>query len=162
MKIFDSMLLVIGAAGAIAWTVIASKDGFKQNNAMIVARSIDIAATIDGEVENEQLEVGTPLRKNDLMVKIRNTRIDRSREIELKTRLAFLKAEIVNIQHEQAGLRKMLAQFEKNSSNYANWLLHDLRLKKQIKQQQWRRNKRNCGRRKSSRRLHWSRTNRSA
>ena len=133
MKIFESVILSVSVVSAVAWTIIGSKDGFNQSNAMIVARSINITSTIDGKVENNQLPVGTPLKRNDLMVKIRNNRIDNSLATQLKTRLTFLKSEIANTRREQAGLHTLLKGFEKRSTAYGAWLLNDLNLQREVK-----------------------------
>ena len=137
MKVFESVLLTIGVVGAIGWTIVSGKDGFRESNAMIVARSISVNSTIDGEIENDQLAVGTSLKPNDLLVKVRSTRVDRSRATELKTRITYLRSEITNTELEQDGLRKMLAGFEKRSTAYAKWQLNDLQLKKEIRKRQF-------------------------
>ncbi len=84
MKFFESVILFTCVIGAVSWTIVSSKDGFKESNAMIVARSISIVATIDGNVQNEPIAVGTTLQSNDMLVKLRNTWVDQSRLTELK------------------------------------------------------------------------------
>ena len=136
MKIFETVFLFTGVIGAIGWTIVSSKDGFKESNAMIVARSISIAATIDGDVQNEPIAVGTTLHINDLLVKLRNARVDQSRLTELKSRLQYLSTEVTNTMREQTGLRKMLDSLRKRSASYSVWLLNDLRLKKEVTMRQ--------------------------
>ena len=133
MRILESIVLIAAITGGISWTIISNKDGYKQNNAMIVARAIDVSATIDGDVENEQLAVGTSLQTDDLMVKIRNTRVDQSRVTELKTKVSYLKREIKSAEYEKVKIDYILADLKKKSQSYKNWLVKNLQLKKDVK-----------------------------
>ncbi len=133
MRILESVVLITAVVGGIGWTIISTKDGYRQNNAMIVARSIDISSTIDGEVENDQLTVGTPLLANDLMVKIRNTRVDQGRVTELHTKVAYLKREIKSAEQEKVKINVMMDDLKKKSISYKNWLVKNLQLKKAVK-----------------------------
>ena len=52
MRKMDVVILFVGIIGAVTWMIMSSKDGYKSNNAIIVARSISIVSTIDGQIEN--------------------------------------------------------------------------------------------------------------
>ncbi len=137
MKILESAILIIAILGGVSWTILSTRDGYTQTNAMIVARSIDISSTIDGEVKNTQLAVGSHLQANDVLVTIRNTRVDYSRVIELTTKINYLKSEITNAKKTKEGLQKLLNDFEKRSTSYSVWLKNDLHLKNEIKKQEY-------------------------
>ncbi len=90
MKIFEYLIFLSAILGGISWTILSTKNGYTQANATIIARSIDITSTIDGKIENGQLIIGTKIKKNDALVTIRDTRIDRSLVTELKTKINYL------------------------------------------------------------------------
>src|SRR3972149_5730463 len=71
-------LLLVGLVGGL-WLLFAGRDGYTGSNAMIVARSISVVAAIEGEVDGLPVKVGSNVAEGDLMVRIQNGRIDRSR-----------------------------------------------------------------------------------
>lgn len=130
MRKIDLIVLVIGAIGALAWMIISSKDGFKANSATIIARSISIASTIDGQVENDPPPAGKRVRSNDLLVRILNGRFDRSRLVEFESQIAFLETEIAGASAQQTELRSLLEKFERRAESYSQWMLKEVALKR--------------------------------
>ncbi len=129
MRKFDILVLIIGIIGAVSWVIISSKDGYKTNNATIVARNISVTSTIDGQVENSPPAVGEKVTLNELLVRIQNGRFDRSRLVEFESRVVYLKSEIENIRTQQAELQLLLKKFKARARSYSHWLLADARLK---------------------------------
>lgn len=130
MRKFDLIVLVIGAIGAIAWMIISNKDGFKANSATIIARSISIASTIDGQVENNPPQAGKRVSSNDLLVRILNGRFDRSRLVEFESHIAFLETEIASASTQQTELNSQLEKFERRAKSYSQWMLKEVALKR--------------------------------
>ena len=128
MRKVDAIILLIGGIEMIFWTLLTNMDGFKGNNSTIVARSIAITATIDGQVENNPPKVGAWVNSDDLLARIYNNRFDRGRLIEYETQIAFLESEIANIQAQQASLGTLQDEFEHRADAYAHWILNDLEL----------------------------------
>ncbi len=136
MKIFEYLIFLSAILGGISWTILSTKNGYTQANATIIARSIDITSTIDGKIENGQLIIGTKIKKNDALVTIRDTRIDRSLVTELKTKINYLQSEIKNTENERKGLKKLLKGFQDRSAAYLKWLKNDLKLQNDIKKRE--------------------------
>ena len=131
MKRIDWIVLSIGVVTAFAWTIVSGKDGFKSSNAMIVARSISITSTIDGHVDNEPPEVGTRVSPSDLLVRIHDNRIDRSRLIDFDSEIGFLQHDIENALRRQEGLDELLKFFQEKSAAHATWIKSDVELRRQ-------------------------------
>ena len=129
MRKIDIMVLIIGIFGAISWVIVSSKDGYKVNNATIVARSISVTSTIDGQIENNPPAVGMKVSMDDLLVRIHNGRFDRSKLVEFESRVVYLNSEIKNVTGQQAELRTLLEKFQTRARSYSDWLLEDAQLK---------------------------------
>lgn len=131
MRTIDWTVLAIGLVAAILWTAVSGKDGFKSNNAMIVARSISITSTIDGHVDNEPPEVGARVSPSELMVRIHNSRIDRGRLIDFDSEIEFLQQDIQNALRQQKDLDELLSYFQEKAAAHAIWIKSDVELRKQ-------------------------------
>ncbi len=129
MRKHDTVILALGIIITILWTVVSGKDGFKGNNATIIARSIAITATIDGQIENNPPPVGTWVNSNDLLARVHNSRFDHSRLMELESQSANLTAEIGNITQQLQSIEQLRSQFEQRTTAHANWVVSDLELK---------------------------------
>ncbi len=130
MRKFDILVLIIGIIGAISWVIVSGKDGYKVGNATIVARSISVTSTIDGQVENNPPAVGQKVSTNDLLVRIHNDRFDRSKLVEFESQTVFLNSEIENVTIQQVELRTLLQKFHSRARSYSKWLLEDAKLKR--------------------------------
>lgn len=130
MRRVDVILMAIGLLAALTWVVFTGKDGYKSSNATIVARSLSISATIDGQVDNHPPVVGTRVDSNDLLVRVHNNRIDKSRLVEYDTEIAFLKNEIKNIEQQQEEMSELLQTFQLKADAHAAWMLKDAKLRK--------------------------------
>ena len=124
-----ALLLVVLAAGL--WLRAAGRGGYIGSNAMIVARSVSVVAAIEGDVDGLPVKVGSKVAEGDLMVRIQNGRIDRSRLAELESQLAFYRSEIANAGVEREQLTGLLEHFDKQAAMYSTWLVQDLRLRRQ-------------------------------
>jgi multidrug resistance efflux pump len=131
MLIKDLFFLLLAGLACGIWVLFAGRSGYTGNNAMIVARSISVAATIEGEVEALPVKVGSIVAEGDLMARIQNGRIDRSRLTELESQLQFLRSEVASAQVERRELEKLLKDYEKQASSYAEWFKQDLQLRRQ-------------------------------
>ena len=129
-EIFILLLVVLAAA---TWLIFLGRDGYTGNNAMIVTRSISVASTIDGQVENEPPAVGSKVTAGDLLARIRNGRIDRGRLAQLQSQQKFFGSEIANARSEKSGLEALLDQFERKASFYSRWLAEDSGLRRRQK-----------------------------
>lgn len=130
MRKIDLLVLVMGGIGAVAWAIISNKDGFKANSATIIARSISIASTIDGQVDNDPPAAGKRVSDNDLLVRILNGRFDRSRLVEFESQIAFLETEIAGAVAQQTELNAQLEKFERRAKSYSQWMLKEVSLKR--------------------------------
>ena len=124
------VLLVVGLIAGL-WLLFAGRHGYTGSNAMIVARSVAVVAAIEGEVDGLPVKVGSNVAEGDLMVRIQNGRIDRSRLTDLESQLEFYRSEIANAEVERKQLTGLLEHFEKQAAMYSTWLVQDLRLKRQ-------------------------------
>ncbi len=122
-------MLIAGLATALIWALVSGKDGFKGNNAIIVARSISILATLDGQVVNDPPAVGDRVRVDELLVRIHNSRIDRGRLVELDSEIAYLQRSIENAEAQQEELSALLAHYEEKLESHSKWLLADTELR---------------------------------
>ncbi len=129
MRRIDLIILLVGLLCALSWTFISAKDGFKSSQAIILARSISIESTIDGEIDAPLPEVGSRIDVQDLLVRVHNNRIDQSRLIEFDSEIAFLENEISNIQAQQNKLESLLASYKQRSDTYTSWMTNDVELK---------------------------------
>ncbi len=129
MRKIDLLVLLVGIIGAISWVIISSKDGYKTSNATIVARSISVTSTIDGQVENSPPAVGARVSSNELLVRIHNGRFDRSRFVEFESQVGFLDAEIKNVTAQIETSESQLRAFKERARTYSAWLLDDAKLK---------------------------------
>ena len=130
MRVIDTVILAVGVFSAIAWVVFSGKDGFKSPDTMILARSISISSTIDGQVRNTPPPVGARVRADDMLVHIQNGRLDRSRLVELESQIKFFKSEIANGTEQQKALVTLYKKFEKRAATYKAWMLKDVQLRK--------------------------------
>lgn len=126
MRKIDFLVLMVGLVGALAWVIISGRDGFKANSAVIVARSISVVSTIDGQIDNDPPVAGERVRTDRLLVRIRNGRIDRSKLTEYESTIAFLSAEIENIKTQQVYLKSQLERFQSRAKTFSSWLVKDL------------------------------------
>lgn len=129
MRKLDVILLTVGAIVTFVWVLFSAKDGFKANNATIVARSIAVVATMDGQVENKPPAVGARVSSMDLLARIHDSRFDRGRLTELESQVAFLQAEIKNLRDQQQALKSRQQAFNARAASYSEWMLDDARLK---------------------------------
>ena len=129
MRKLDILILVIGIFGAIGWVIVSGKDGYKANNATIVARSISVASTINGQVENNPPAVGQKVNAKDLLVRIHDGRFDRNKLVEFESRVVYLVSEIENVNEQQIKLQNLMQRFQTRAHSYANWMLNDAKLK---------------------------------
>ena len=123
-------LLLVGLFAGL-WLWVAGREGYTGSNAMIVARSVSVVAAIEGAVDGLPVKVGSKVAEGDLMVRIQNGRIDRSRLADLESQLEFYRSEIANAGAEREQLTRLLAHFEKQVGTYSTWLVQDLRLRRQ-------------------------------
>jgi len=123
------LILVVGVLCALSWTFMSAKDGYKSSQAIILARSISIESTIDGEIDTPPPEVGSQIDAQDLLVRIHNNRIDQSRLIEFESEITFLEDEISNIETRQNQLDNLLASYKQRSDTYTAWMTNDVQLK---------------------------------
>lgn len=130
MRRVDWMVLGIGITAALVWTFVSGKDGFKGSNAIIVARSISVNSTIDGQVDNQPPAVGARVNTSDLLVSIHNSRIDRSRLVEFESDVDFLQREIANAEAQQQHLLELSEHYQSKAAAHAAWMLKDVRLRK--------------------------------
>ncbi len=121
------LVMVVGWS----WVILASKDGYTDNNAMIVARSISVTSTIDGQIDTPPPAVGSKVATGDLLARVRNARIDRGRLTELQSERDFLRSEIANAQVEKSGLEELLEQYGSQAVFYSTWMMEDLQLRRQ-------------------------------
>lgn len=131
MRKIDWAVLVIGLAAILVWVAVSGKDGFKSSNAMIVARSISITSTIDGNVINDPPLVGARVNPSELLVRIHNNRIDRGRLIDFDSEIGFLQQDIANALRQQQDLDELLSHFQDKASAHAAWIERDIELRKQ-------------------------------
>jgi len=129
MRLFDAMILVLGIIGSLSWAVFSGKDGFKGGNAMIVARSISIASTIDGQIDNNPPAVGTRVSPDELLVRVFDRRIDRSRLTDFESEINYLEREIKNMTQQQVQILALLEKFESRANSYAVWKRRDIELR---------------------------------
>lgn len=130
MRKIDYLILAVGLATAMIWTVVSGKDGFKGNNAMIVARSISITSTIDGQVDNNPPAVGGRVNPGDLLVRIHNSRIDRGRLVDFDSEIEFLQRDINNAEARQEDLARLLRHYQERANAHAAWMQKDVNLRK--------------------------------
>ena len=125
--------LVLLGIGFIAglWLLFAGRNGYTGGNAMIVARSVSVVAAIDGEVDNLPVKVGSHVAEGELLARIQNGRMDRSRLVDLDSQIEFYRGEIANGEAERKQLSELLEHFEKQSTMHVEWLVQDLRLRRQ-------------------------------
>lgn len=135
MRRIDWLILAAGLTAAIAWTLFSSRTGFKGSNAMIIARSISITSTINGQIENHPPEVGTRVDPNDLLVRIHNERFDHGRQAELDSEMVFLQHEIASANLQQEQLAEQLLYFQKKATAHKAWMLQDVKLRSRENQQ---------------------------
>lgn len=133
MRLVETGILGTIIIGGIFLLVLSSTEGYKQNNAMIVARSIDIYSSISGDVVDKPASIGASFSLNDLLIKIRNNRVDQGRLTELKTKVEYLKQEITNAQNKQQKLQQLLTGLQDQFVAYKKWLKQDLELKSKVK-----------------------------
>ncbi len=129
MRKIDWLILTAGMTAAIAWAMFSGRDGFKGSNAMIVARSISVVATISGQVENVPPEVGARVGPGDLLVRIHNGRIDRGRQADFDSEIQFLQQQIENANQQQQQLDDLLAYYQEKASAHKDWVLADVKLR---------------------------------
>jgi multidrug resistance efflux pump len=127
----DLVLLAVFGLFLVGWLLFAGRDGYTGNNAIIVARSISVVSTMEGEVEALSVKVGSTVAEGDLLARIQNGRIDRSRLTELESQLEYLHSEIKTARAEQDTLTKLLESFEKQAANYTTWFTQNLQLRRQ-------------------------------
>lgn len=130
MRKIDWTVLAVGLVAALVWTAVSGKDGFKSSNAMIVARSISITSTIDGNVNNEPPEVGARVSPSELLVRIHDNRIDRGRLIDFDSEIEFLLNNINNAERQQSDLDALLQHFQSKAAAHASWIKEDVELRK--------------------------------
>lgn len=127
MRKIDFFVLMIGLLGAVGWVVISSRDGFKANSATIIARTISVVSTIDGQIDNDPPKAGERVDADRLLVRVRNGRIDRSKLTEYDSEIAFLTAEISNIEARLNYLTSQLERFQKRAQTFSSWLVRDVK-----------------------------------
>ena len=132
MRWFDSLILVVGIIAVLVWSTYSSKDGFKGSDAMIVARSTSFSATLGGHVDNEPPAVGTKLNANDLLVRIHNGRVDRTRLVEFETQRDYLQKEIESTKQAHGELAEFVQAFEHRAADYQTWFERDVEIRKTI------------------------------
>lgn len=132
MRKLDFGVLILGIFVAAGWSIFSGRNGFETDSAVIVARSISIASTINGKVVSSGPEVGAKVSTDDLLLKIEDGRIDRGRLAELQSEQAFLLREISNVAAGSTKLNALRDQFQKRSSAYNAWATKDLRLRKNV------------------------------
>lgn len=130
MRKIDFLVLMIGLVGAVSWVILSGRDGFKANSATIVARTISVVSTIDGQIENDPPEAGARVQSEDLLVRVSNGRIDRSRLAEFEGQIAFLTAEIENFGAQQIYLKSQLAEFTSRAEAFSNWIVRDIEVQR--------------------------------
>lgn len=135
MRRIDWFILAAGLTAAIGWALISGREGFKGSNAVIVARSISITSTIDGQVENNPPDVGTRVNPDDLLVRIHNGRIDRGRQVEFVSEIEFLQHEIDGANLQQQQLDELLRFYEEKANAHREWMLGDVELRIQENRQ---------------------------
>jgi len=131
MRKVDWIVLAVGVSTALFWIAISGKDGFKGSNAMIVARSISITSTIDGHVDNDPPAVGARVNREELLVRIHNSRIDRGRLVDSDSEIEFLQRDISNADAQQKDLDELLQHYLKKAAAHATWMKSDVELRKQ-------------------------------
>lgn len=131
MRRFDWMMLATGLIAALAWSFVSGRDGFKGSNATIVARSISIRSTIDGQVASIPPAVGARVKSDDLLVRIHNGRMDRSRLTNFDSEIQFLQLEISNTEAQQQQLEELLRHQAVKSAAHSAWMLDDIKLREQ-------------------------------
>ena len=130
MRKIDIILLTLGAIVTLLWAVISSKDGYKSSNATIVARSIAVVATMNGQVVNDPPAVGARISSNELLARVSNSRFDRSRLTDFESQVVYLESEITNLRAQQTALDTLQSDFAQRATVYADWMLADAKLKR--------------------------------
>jgi len=128
MRRVNFLFVIFLGLGLAAWVVFSDLGGYTSRNAMIVARSTSVVSTIDGEVTDVVVEVGSKVSAGSLLVTIENDRIDRNRLTELRSERAFLKREIVSTEAQNVEFTKMMQRFNDNASAYLVWMTQDLEI----------------------------------
>ena len=112
----------------VVWAMFAGVGGYTNRNAMIMARSTSVAATIGGQVDDILPSVGAKVSAGSLLATIRNDRIDRGRLVELQSRHEFLRSEIANAEREKEDLLDILSEFRGQADSYRAWARDNLQL----------------------------------
>jgi len=129
MRQFDVAMLGLGVFAAISWSVFSDHNGIKLSNSSIVAHSLMISSTIDGQIVNTPPDAGTPINTDDLLVRVHNGRIDRSLLINLDSQIDFLQREITNAGIQETELELSITSYKEQASTYTKWMLKDVQLK---------------------------------
>ena len=128
MRKVNVIFAVLLALGLAVWLVLSDLGGYTSRSAMIMARSTSVVSTIDGEVAEVLATVGAKVSAGSLLVTIRNDRIDRNRQTELRSQQAFLEREIVTAEAQKAELGRMMQRFTDKASAYQAWMTKDLEI----------------------------------
>lgn len=129
MRKIEIIVLVVGIIATLTWTFLSTREGFKGSNATIVSRSINIHATMDGQVENDPPAVGASVSIDDLLARVLNGRFDRGRLIEFESQIAYLESEIADLEKQQRTLDTLMSEFSQRAASYSVWMLNDAKLK---------------------------------
>ncbi len=136
MRKLDLSILALTVVMLAVWGFLASGNGFRAGNAMIVARTVSVASTIDGEIENDPPAVGSLVASGELLVRTHNGRIDRSRQVEFSSLVEYLEDRIESLAAYQAKLISLLSEFDRRAMTYAAWVQKDTQLKNVVEMRQ--------------------------
>jgi len=128
MRKINVLFAVFVVLGLSAWLIASDWGGYTSRNAMIMTRSSSIVSTIDGEVVDVAVAVGSKVSAGSLLAIIQNDRIDRSRLTELRSRLEFLKSEVAVAEAQNVDLSDRIQRFSARALAYQNWITKDLKL----------------------------------
>ncbi|EED32563.1 hypothetical protein NOR53_952 [gamma proteobacterium NOR5-3] len=129
MRKIDMYIFLAGAVLAVSWVIVSGMNGFKASGASIIARSINVISTIDGQVVSDPPRAGESVRADTLLVRIRDDRIDRSKLAEHESQIPLLTAEIENASKHQAFLEGELQRFTLRAEEFSTWLEHEIDIK---------------------------------
>jgi multidrug resistance efflux pump len=129
MRKIDFYVLLIGIFVAASWVIFSGMNGFKASGASMIARSINVISTIEGQVVNNPPRAGESVSADTLLVRIRDDRIDKSKLTEHESQIALLRAEIESVNGQQEFLKAELQRFRQRADEFSAWLEDEIEIK---------------------------------
>lgn len=103
----------------------------KSKNAVVTANMITVTAPIAGTVENDIPEIGTELKKGDLLTVIRNPSADSANMALIRTEISGLFDRIQGLKVEMNKLTDLKEDLSKSFDHYKNTIIKNLNLQKE-------------------------------